>query len=94
MQQKFFKKSLVSKIISSELAAVSSHYYPENTFHQESMYEKTVLRFGILLKKNFSNWNLPNVMNKDYPTTVVIILAVLGTLWHVDCPRVYWSVTL
>ena len=55
MQQKIFKKSLVSKIISSELAAVSSHYYPENTFHQESMYEKTVLRFGILLKKNFSN---------------------------------------
>ena len=67
-------------MIAFELVLVRSSYYRKNIYHRMSMCYQTVLKFQILLRKTFYNWNFPRVINKVDKTTGAQITAVIGSL--------------
>ena len=54
IEQNIEKKPVDFEIIASELNAVNSYYYEENTFHQQPKFKKRVLRVEISLTEIFS----------------------------------------
>ena len=55
VQEKIEEKLFVFEITSSELVALNCLYSEENTCHQQSMYEQTLIRLCIGLKETFSD---------------------------------------
>ena len=77
---KIEKKYFVSYIIAFELAAVNSHHYEENTYHQQLICKQTVLRFPMSLRVKFSNPIYLRVMKKSDKSVLLMISSVSGTL--------------
>ena len=79
MQQKLWKTSFVSEIMTFEIVAVNSAYCCRNTCNRQLMREQTVLRFYIRLKVTFSNSIYLELTRKEGNRSAVLISAVFGT---------------
>ena len=91
--QKLLKKLATNfsifKIIAFELLAGISLIYDENTCDRQSTYQKTVPRFPISLRENFSNSISPRLMENWDKSAGVQFSAVCETREHFDSGTVF-----
>ena len=82
---------LVLKIIAFESGTRNSHNPEQDICHWQSMCYETPLRFNISLREIFSKSGSPRVIRKSDESALIQILQEFGTLYHVDCQRVFWN---
>ena len=85
MQKKIQRKSIPFQIKPSELFELSCIYYEENTCHQQSMFEQTILRDYMSLRVIFSNSITFPVINQYGKGPGVKIESVFRPICHVVC---------
>ena len=76
-------KLFVFKIIGFELGTSNSHNLEQDTCHRQWMCYKTPLIF--------SESGCRRVMEKYEKSALMLLLQKFGTLYHVDCQRVFWD---
>ena len=93
MQEKIQKKLFVFKIIPSKLVALNCLCSEDNTGHQQSMCQQTLIRLCIWLKQTFSDSITFKMIAKSGNGPVIQIATVFEPVYHVAWQRLLWNET-
>ena len=91
LSKKLRKKIFISYIIEFDLVAENTHFYEENTCHRQTVCYKQSKNFTYPQQIHFPT-QFPSESGKYDKSAAVKVLAAFGSLWQVDCQRVFWSV--